>query len=40
VRFQVVALTGAGNPTGLGRAELTGVGVLEMSSATATFFAI
>jgi hypothetical protein len=39
VRFQVVALTSSGNPTGLGRAELAGVGVLEMSSASATFFA-
>jgi hypothetical protein len=39
VRFQVVALTSTGNPTGLGRAEVAGVGVLEMSSASATFFA-
>jgi hypothetical protein len=39
VRFQVVALTDANNPTGLGRAEVSGVGVLEMSSASSTFFA-
>jgi hypothetical protein len=39
VRFQAFALTSAGNPTGLGRAETAGVGVLEMSSASATFFA-